>query len=320
MIDDKILKAFKTRPDDYVSGEELSALLKISRTAIWKHIEKLRKDGYRVDAVPHLGYRLVSVPDKMLSSELRSGLSTKIIGKKILSYESTDSTNLSAYKIAEEGAEEGTVVVAEAQTKGRGRLGRKWISPKNVGVYLSCILRPAILPLEVPKITLVVAVAAVKAIRECSGLKALIRWPNDILINNKKVCGILTEMKAEQDATDFIVVGIGINANTLKKDLPKEATSLKEERGSRLSRVNLARILLEQLEHYYLLFKKEGFEKIIDEWHNFSGILGSRVKVLCQKKETEGLVQDVDNTGALIIRLDNGLQERVLAGDLKILR
>lgn len=320
MIDDEILRVFKTKPEEYISGEELSLRLKISRAAIWKHIEKLRGDGYGIDAVPHLGYRLVSVPDRMLSAELGWDLSTKIIGKKIYCYKSLDSTNALAYKSAEDGLQEGAVIIAEAQTKGKGRLGRHWISPRRVGIYLSCVLRPSILPVGVPKITLVSAVAAVKAIREITGLKALIRWPNDILVNKKKVCGILTEMKAEQDRVNFIIVGIGINVNTAEKDLPPEATSLKEELGRDVSRIELAKALLRQLEHYYELFKKKGFEPIIDEWHNFSGILGSRVKVVCQGREIEGQVQDVDKTGALIVRLDTGLQERILAGDIRLLR
>ena len=259
MMDEEILRVFKTRSDEYISGEDLSSMLKVSRAAIWKHIEKLRKEGYRIDAVPNLGYKLVSLPDRMLSHELQWGLDTKIIGRRIFYYEKAESTNTLAYKFAQEGLEEGTVVVAEMQTKGKGRLGREWISPKGAGVYLSCILRPRILPLEVPKITLVSAVATVKAIREFSGLNASIRWPNDILVDHKKVCGILTEMKAEQDRVDFIIVGIGINVNTSTKELPAEASSLKEELGRSLSRVELGKIILNQLERYYMLFKKRGW-------------------------------------------------------------
>jgi len=320
MMDEKILKIFKSKPDDYISGEELSAQLEVSRAAIWKHIEKLRKVGYDIDAVPHLGYRLVSAPDKMLATELQWKLQTNIIGKKVYCYKSVESTNTLAYKSAEDGLPEGSVIIAETQTKGKGRLGRQWISPKNVGIYASCILRPGILPVEVPKITLVAAVACVKAIREHTGLKALIKWPNDILVDNKKVCGILTEMRAEQDRVDFVVIGIGINTNTSSGELPPEATSLMEQLGRKVSRIGLAKKLFVELEHYYTLFRNKGFEPIIEEWHNFSGILGSRVKIACGEKEIEGLVQDVDTTGALIVRLDTGLQERVLAGDITLLR
>ena len=190
MIDNEILKIFKSKPEVYVSGEELSSHLEVSRAAVWKHIEKLRKAGYGIDAVPHLGYRLVSVPDKMLAVELQWRLSTKVIGGRIDCYNSLDSTNTLAYKSAEDGLPEGSVIVAETQTKGKGRLGRWWISPKKVGIYFSCVLRPKILPTEVPKITLVSAVAVVKAIRESTGLEAMIKWPNDILVGGKKVCGI----------------------------------------------------------------------------------------------------------------------------------
>ena len=320
MIDEAILQIFKDKTDGYVSGEDLSAELKVSRAAIWKHIEKLRSDGYGIDAVPHLGYRLVSIPDRMLTFELQWGLATKTIGKKIFCYKSIESTNNMAYKSAEDGVAEGAVIVAEHQTKGKGRLGRSWISPGRVGVYLSCILRPDILPVEVPKITLVSAVACAKAIREVTGLKALIKWPNDILIDHKKVCGILTEIKAEQDRVNFVIVGIGINANTSKKDLPAEATSLKEQLGEKVSRIKLTQALLVELENYYTLFNKKGFAPIIDDWHNFSGILGARVSVACHNRRIEGQVQDIDKDGALIIRLDTGLQERVLAGDVTLLR
>jgi len=320
MSTEKILEIFKTRPEGYVSGEELSTFLQVSRAAIWKHIEKLRKEGYRIDAVPHLGYKLVSMPDKLLQEELQWNLSTQIVGKKILSYSSVDSTNTIAYKLGEEGLEEGSVIVAEEQKKGKGRLGREWISPKGVGIYLSCILRPHILPVEVPKITLLAAVAVTKAIREVSGLNVVIKWPNDILLGRKKICGILTELRAEQDTVNFVVIGIGINVNTEKNDLPKEATSLKEEADKQIPRVELAKAVMQQLESHYLKFKKQGFEPIIDEWRDFSGILGARVKVISQNKGIEGQAQDIDNTGALIIRLDNGMLERVLAGDVRLVR
>ncbi|PIU42344.1 MAG: biotin--[acetyl-CoA-carboxylase] ligase [Candidatus Omnitrophica bacterium CG07_land_8_20_14_0_80_42_15] len=319
-MDEEILKIFKSRPNEYISGEELSLSLEVSRTAIWKHIEKLRKDGYKIEAVPNLGYKLLSTPDKLLPEELKIGLNTKIIGKRIFSYASVDSTNAIAYKFAEDGFEEGTVVVAEAQTKGKGRLGRTWISPKEAGIYFSFILRPDILPSEVSKITLLSAVAVTKAIREVSGLNAVIRWPNDVLIDNKKVCGILTEMKAEQDKIDFMIIGIGINVNTQKADLPEEATSLKEEIGGDVQRIMLAKAVLEHFEHYYVLCMKKGFEPIINEWHKFSAMLGSRVKVICHDKEIQGQVQDIDESGALVIRLDNGLMERIFTGDVRFLR
>jgi len=320
MMDEQILRIFKARSDQYISGEELSVTLKVTRAAIWKHIEKLRKEGYAIDAVPHLGYRMVSVPDRMLNVELQWDLATRVIGKEIQCHDRLDSTNTYAYRSAEEGLKEGSVIVAESQTRGKGRLGRHWVSPKRVGIYLSCVLRPRILPQEVSKITLAVAVAAAKAIRQNSGLETLIRWPNDILVNKKKVCGILTEMKAEQDKVDFVVVGIGVNVNTSKKDLPPEASSLKAELGRKVSRIALARELLQQLDHWYLTLTEDGFEPIIEEWHNYSGALGSRVKVICYNRELEGQVQDVDKDGALIVRLDNGLQERILAGDVRLLR
>ena len=227
--DDKILELFKKSKDAYLSGEDISQTLGISRQALWKHIEKLREMGYVVDAVPHLGYKLREIPDKILVPEIKWHLNTKKIGREIYFYETVGSTNDRAYELAEDGAKEGTLVITDEQTKGKGRLGRNWISPPESGIYLSCILRPDILPNEVPKITLVAAVSAVKAIRKFSGLDALIKWPNDILISDRKTGGILTELKGEIDRVSFLILGVGMNVNTPKGLLPASATSIKEE-------------------------------------------------------------------------------------------
>jgi len=318
-VDEKILSVFRERQGEYVSGEELSDLLDVSRASIWKHIEKLRQEGYKIDAVPHHGYMFVSAPDKLLAQEVSWGIKTRYMGKKVFSYDVADSTNEIAYDLAKKGAPEGSVVVAEGQRRGKGRMGRSWISPKG-GIYLSAILRPNLFPNDIPKITLMCAISVCTAIRDCSGLDAKIRWPNDILVEGKKICGILTEMKAEQDRIDFIIVGIGINVNTPASALPKVGTSIKEEVGKKFSRIELTRKLLESLEVHYEGFKKDGFAATRQHWRDLSATLGRRVKADLNHKKIEGQAQDIDEDGALLIRLDNGFIERLLSGDVILVR
>lgn len=318
-MEEDILKVLKESRSGYVSGEEFSKRLGVTRASIWKHIENLRNIGYEIEAQPHLGYRLVNIPDKLLAQEIRWNLKTKIIGKKVYSYQTIDSTNDRAYQLADSGEEEGAIVVAEQQSKGKGRMGRKWSSPKG-GIYLSLILKPKLLPTEISKLTLVAAVSVAKAIRGATGLECLIKWPNDILINKNKLCGILTELKAEQDLTIFVILGIGINVNTKPSLLPKNATSILKELGRDFSKIELTKILLKNLEEYYFLFKENKFKDIIDEWRNLSTTLGKRIKVIDKTRTIEGQAIDIDEGGALVVRLDSGFNERVLAGDVVLVR
>jgi len=320
MLDEKILKILRSNQDSYVSGEEICKTAGVSRTAIWKHMERLRTDGYEIDASPHLGYRLVTVPDSLIPSEIKWNLKTKILGKEVISYNKLGSTNDLAYELAEKNAKEGTVVFAEEQTKGKGRHGRNWVSPPKSGIYFSVILKPAIPPSEIPRITLLSAVSVAKAIRAASGLEAMIKWPNDVLVHGKKLCGILTEMKAEQDKIDFVIVGIGINVNAAIKNLPKGATSIKEELHAAISRVELARKILEILDENYLKFKKEGFDPIIDEWKALTEMLGARIKISLPNRTFEGLAHDIDADGSLLVRLDSGIVEKVSSGDVVMVR
>ena len=318
-MEDDIISVLKEAKGGYVSGEDFSKRLGVTRASIWKHMESLRETGYEIEAQPHLGYRLIGVPDKLLPHEITWGLKTKILGKKVYAYQKTDSTNNKAYELAEHGAAEGAVIVAEEQAKGKGRMGRSWASPKG-GIYLSIILRPRLMPTEVSKLTLVAAVSVAQTLRGHTGVRSLIKWPNDILIGGHKVCGILTELKAEQDMTSFVVIGIGINVNTRSSLLPKNATSLAKETDKEWSRVDLVRELLVNLESHYILFQKGGFGSIIKEWKDLSDILGRHVKVQDRTRTIEGQAIDVDEGGALVVRLDSGLNERILAGDVTLLR
>jgi len=325
MIDEKILNILRNNPGDYISSEELCKDIDLSRTAIWKHVERLREEGYDIEASPHLGYRLIKIPDSLIPMEIRWRLKTKILGREIISYKRIDSTNAAAYSLAEKGIKEGTVVLAEEQAAGKGRLGRVWASPAKGGIYMSCILRPKIPPNEIPRITLLAAVSVAKSIREITGLLAMIKWPNDILVNDRKVCGILTEMKAEQDTIDFVVVGVGINVNTPLKFLPKGASSLREELKSlekkeSLSRIELVKDIIEKLEGNYILMKDKGFGPIIKAWKDLSAMLGSRVRIVLPNKTFEGQAHDIDIDGALIVRRESGIMERVSSGDVVVVR
>ncbi len=324
MIDEKILSRLRGSAD-HVSGEELCRIADVSRAAIWKHVEGLREEGYGIEASPHIGYRLLNIPDRLIPAEIKWKLKTKILGRVVISYKKVGSTNTTAYELAEKGLKEGSVILSEEQEKGKGRHGRSWLSPSKSGIYLSVILRPQITPNEISKITLLAAVATARAIREATGLQAMIKWPNDILVNHRKVCGILTEMKAEQDGVDFIVIGIGINVNTPIKQLPKGASSIKEELSRRgadetVSRIDITKRLIEKLEEDYFILKKDGFRPIMDEWKHLTDMLGSRVKVVLQNRTFEGLAHDIDPDGALVIRRDAGTLERVSSGDIVMIR
>jgi len=320
MLDDKILNYFKKHEDEYVSGEDLSHELGISRAAVWKHIESLREEGYGIEAFPHLGYKLISIPDRLTEVELKWHLKTDVIARRIYSYGETASTNDAAYNLAIHGEKEGSVVIAESQTSGRGRMGRKWVSPKSKGAYFSFILRPDIPPKEVSSITLFSALSVAKAIREITNLPAFIKWPNDVLINNQKICGILTEMNAETDKINFVIIGIGVNINTKKELLPKGATSLSEESGGDISRLEIVKGIFRNLDKHYRLFNSGRIEDIVKEYKEFSNFLGTRLQVMYHDAKIEGYAIDVDRDGALILRMDSGLNERVLAGDVTMLR
>ncbi|MGE4357339.1 MAG: biotin--[acetyl-CoA-carboxylase] ligase [Candidatus Omnitrophota bacterium] len=314
-MQEKILNILR-KSKEYFSGEELSRILGISRAGIWKHIESLRSLGYEIEAVPHLGYRLINLPDRLLPEEISWGLGTKIMGKKIFSFAVLDSTMDFAYELGIMNLPEGTLVCSETQRKGRGRMNRTWISPKYKGLYFSLLLRPNISPQQAPQLTLISAIAVREAIADLTGLECLIKWPNDILFNDKKIGGILTEMYAEMDEVRFVVVGIGINVNTEKNLLPPQASSLQEEKKEKVSRIELLKEILRKLEKYYFLFRKKGFSPLVEEWKKYSCVLGHQIKIISQQKIIEGEAVDLDKEGALLVRDDSGFIERVFTCDV----
>ena len=318
-MQDKIIESLK-KTDGYLSGEEISRVFNISRAAIWKYIQELRESGYDIIAVPHLGYKLISSPDRLFPSEIQFELSTKIIGKKIVYRETVDSTMDIAFNLGLEKSPEGTVVIAEGQTKGRGRLGRSWVSPKGKGIYLSIILRPELLPTEAAKLTLLSAIALCDAIKNTTHLDANIKWPNDVLINGKKVAGVLTELNAETDRVKFVVVGIGLNVNAKSDTLPAGATSLRSEAKKQFSRVDVTKEVLRSIEHWYLRYQRQGFLPVAKRWKELSVTLNKRVRVVDPTGEIEGEAVDIDKDGGLMIRKDSGVLVKRMAGDVVQMR
>jgi len=310
------------REKEYVSGEVLAQKLGISRVAIWKQIQKLKDMGYKIISDQNLGYCLISRPDLLFPQEVQRGLPTTYIGKKIFYFPELESTNVIAKEKAlhrTEAIDEGTIIIAEKQSAGKGRLGRKWFSPTG-GIWLSIILYPQLPPSYIPRITLMTAVAVVKAIKMCTRIEPQIKWPNDILINEKKVCGILTEMSAELDMINWVVVGIGINANLDYRELPKDiqenATSLKEASGKEILRVKLMQTFLREFEKYYESLKRRESSSVLREWKSYSYTLGKKIRVDMGGRIITGEAVDINEEGALILKKEDNELIKIISGTI----
>ena len=318
----RILELLRKAGEAYMSGEEIAGKLGVSRTAVWKHVKELREAGYKIKSRSRSGYTLEETPDCLLPGEIKNGLRTRFVGKDIVFFEEVDSTNRVAKQLAQKGAAAGAVVVAEAQGKGRGRLERPYFSPAGKGIWFSVILRPHILPQEAPKCTLLAAVAVAMAMKRF-GLKAEIKWPNDILHEGKKLTGILTEMSAEIDRINYIVIGTGINVNIEEEEFPEElrdkATSLSIMKGERLPRVAFFQAVLEALDELCIVLEEDGFAPIIARWREYAVTLGQEVHVIgaIGKDSFDGRAIDIDEEGALLVETEGGVR-RVLAGDVSI--
>lgn len=253
--------------------------------------------------------------------KITAQLKTAFIGREIIYFEKLSSTNTAAKEQAERGAIEGTTIIAETQTKGKGRLDRRWISPKG-GIWLSIILRPQMSPEDTAKITLTTAVAVAKTLRRFCGFGAEIKWPNDVLIHNKKICGILTEASLEGKNVNFVVVGIGINVNfplnALPKHLEAAATTLKEVLQKEVDREELVCVLLKEFEDCYERFKRGEFGDLLSKWRSVATFLGKEVEVISFAERLRGVAVDVDENGALIIKLENGKKRKIVAGDVTV--
>jgi BirA family biotin operon repressor/biotin-[acetyl-CoA-carboxylase] ligase len=320
-LDAQILKALRASGDKPVSGADLSSQLGVSRAAVWARVEELRSLGYEIEASPHLGYKLVGVPDVLHADDLISRLGkTRVIGRDIRVFQETTSTNDIIEKLARDGVKEGVVVFAESQTKGRGRLGRKWASPAKKGLWFSLLLRPDLRPHETTQLTVASATALRRAIEAQSGLEPEIKWPNDILVHGKKVAGILTEMNAEVDRVKYVIVGIGVDVNLSQRDFPPElkkiATSLKIETGKAVSRAELAVNILRELDIDYQRVRANDFDEVAEEWEKHCATIGEEVVIRTGPREIRGRAESLAEDGALLLRTEHGRPERIVGGDV----
>ena len=322
-IDSQILAALREPGQTGVSGADLSKKLGISRAAVWARIEELRALGYDIEASPHFGYRLVSAPDLLHADDLLSRLGpTRVVGRDIRVFQATTSTNDVAARLARDGVKEGAVVFAETQSKGRGRLGRVWISPAGKGLWFSVLLRPEIRPQAATQLTVATALALVKAIAAQTGIKAEIKWPNDILIRGRKTAGILTELSAELDHIKDMILGIGVDVNLDAHEFPAElrkiATSLQIESGAPVDRAGLAVAILRELERDYERVRAGKFESVADEWEKHCTTLGRHVTIHSGNRKILGRAEALDDDGALLLRGEHGHLERIIGGDVTV--
>jgi BirA family biotin operon repressor/biotin-[acetyl-CoA-carboxylase] ligase len=322
IVKNKVLKILKKGGDIFVSGEKISEELGVSRAAIWKYISQLKEDGYEVEAISRKGYRIISAPDILTYEEVKDLLNTKHIGKDIIYYDTIGSTNSKAKELAERGQEHGTVVISEEQTSGRGRLGRNWVSPKYKGIWMSIILRPNIITENIAQITLLGAAAVQKAILEM-GIKTGIKWPNDIVLNSKKVCGILTEMSGEIDHVNYLVMGIGINVNLEEEDIPLElkdmATSLKLGSGKDVDRKLLLANVLNIFEKLYNEFVESGsIKEIIEICRKNSILIGREIELINKGKTSTAKAIDISDDGELVIENEQGMLQFIVSGEVSI--
>jgi len=302
----------------FVSGEKLASNLGISRAAVWKKVNSLRKYGYKIKSIKNKGYRLVSRPDIPFPEEIKTGFNPKIIGREIHYFKEINSTNLCAKKLANESTKEGTVVIADIQLSGRGRKDRTWSSPLG-GLWFSIVLYPKLPPERGMLVTMTASVAVAQAIKEITGLNPNIKWPNDVILYKKKVCGVLTEMEAEMDRINYSIIGIGINVNNeIEEGLHDIAISLKSIVGNHISRVKLLKSMLKHLDENYVKLVAKDYKTIRELWFSFADIIGKKIQVNDEKEDISGVVIDVDESGCLILETDKG-QVRIVSGDMSFL-
>lgn len=324
MTHERILEALQAAGENWVSGEQLSRDLGVSRTAIWKQIEALRAAGYTLQAQTRLGYRLKGSPDRLSPSEILPGLAAKRLGRQVEYRHQVGSTNDLAKQLALGGAPEGLLVITEEQIAGKGRLGRAWTTPPGTAIAMTLVLRPDLPPYQAPRVTLVAAVAVAEAVKQVTGLGVGIKWPNDLQLEGRKFCGILTEMEADMDRIAFIVCGIGLNVNMAQGELPGEfrqsATSLRAEAGRPFRRAPLVQAILARFESAYAELAVGRFDAVLDRWRRLSVTLGKQVVVssVTGSPALAGVAEEVDADGALLVRTPDGGLHRVLAGEVSL--
>lgn len=316
----KLIELLAENRDEYISGQELSDRLHISRSAIWKHMKQLEKDGYQIEGVSNKGYRILKFPAKISENTIRWGLQTKWLGKSIIHKESITSTQEVAHHAAKEGAQHGTVIIADEQTNSRGRMQRQWHSAASKGIWMSILLRPAMLPQNAPQLTLLSGTVLASVIARKFDVTPYIKWPNDIIINGKKVAGILTEMQAEQDQIQYVIIGMGINVNQDREDFPDEittkATSLKIATGCEQELVDLIQDILLQFEKMYDNYLQAGFPYVKTIWESFGFKIGKPIVVRTMNKEWKTDFLGIAKDGALLVANDQDKPEKLYAGEI----
>lgn len=316
----EILRLLKTS-DTYISGQQLCGYFKVSRTSVWKVMEQLKKEGYEIEAVRNRGYRLFSSPDVISEAEIKSLLGTEWAGRKVVYYDETDSTNNRAKDSGEKNGAHGTLFIADKQNAGKGRRGRAWESPSGKSIYMTILLRPQITPDKAPMLTLIMGLSVAEGIRKVSGAETEIKWPNDIVMNKKKVCGILTEMATEMEYVNYVVIGVGINVNQeyFSEGIKEIATSLYEETGTVYQRSELIAAVLERFEKNYEMFLETGDLSAVRK--AYDSILvnrGQEVKVLEPGNEYRAVAEGINKNGELIVRLSDGRQKNIFAGEVSV--
>jgi BirA family biotin operon repressor/biotin-[acetyl-CoA-carboxylase] ligase len=319
---ESILNLLNNR-DAFVSGQEISTGLGITRAAVWKKISGLRQKGFVIEAVPSKGYRLISAPD--LAADYLLPRVKGALWKELLVHDTVDSTNDLAMSLAaREDITPGAVIIADRQTRGKGRLGRMWESPGGRNIYMSLVLRPELAPRDATMLTVLAAVAGARTIRKTGNIPVTIKWPNDLVIADKKLGGILTEVRADPDRINLAVIGIGINVNVLPADFPEQlrsdATSVRSAAGHAVARNDIIIQLLREFEYWYGILTTEGKKPLLHAWRKASSTLGRKVRIAIGNKTISGIADDIDDNGMLVIRMQSGECRNISAGDITFLR
>lgn len=307
--------------DSYISGQEISEKLGVSRTAVWKVIEVLRAEGYDIEAVQNRGYHLVCYPELMTGTEIMSRVKTSWAGTKVYYRKETASTNEDAKDLADDGATHGSLVVTEYQSGGKGRRGRVWTAEKGSTVAMSLILKPDFSPSKASRLTLLMALAVAEVIHHITDLDVKIKWPNDIIVNGKKVCGILTEMSAEPDYINYVIIGVGINVNNTEfpDEIKETATSLLNEKGDRIGRTDLIVGIMDFFEYYYNVYEEnQDIADFVDLYESYLVNKDKEVRVLDPKGEYKGIAQGINDNGELIVQKEDGSFVRVDSGEVSV--
>lgn len=317
---EQILQKLRASAGSYLSGESLSEEFDISRTTVWKHINALRAEGYAISSVTNRGYCLQEEPDILTAESIRASLPTRVIGQNLVVLPVTDSTNNEAKRMALLGAPHGTVVIAEEQTGGKGRLGRAWRSPPGRGLWFSLLLRPHCSPQQASRMTLLAGLVICRTLRKVAGVPAKVKWPNDVVIGSRKICGILTEMGAEMEQVEYVVIGPGVNIHegSYPDDIRERAITLEEATGKKWNRAYLMRLFLEEFEHILDENQKNGLQTLLPAYRDLCVTLGRTV--YCDRGGTElrGTAVDITEEGELVVETETGERAIIYSGEVSV--